>query len=361
MSTENTQTDVTPSGDVTESNVANTGSELTDTQSQASGAMTSVDDLKKAAKDSASPSETADPLKKEAAQVAAESLANKFSPNFKYKAALQEKEIEEFWRPLIKDADSEKKVKDFLQKIDGFDFVKQSREKLDGQYKALEQDYTAQTQLVNRVTGAVQNKDYGSAFRQLGISDEDIFRYTQSRLQRLEMPPEQRKAFEDAESLREQQTQMQEQMSQYQKLYEEQVVQARTMQLDYVMSKPDVMGMAQNWDNLQGTPGAFRDLVIQEAQTAYFQKGLDLSAEQAVQLVMQKFGKVLSTGGGSAQEIASQAQSSPSQTPQVRAPQAKPVIPNINGKGASPIKKVPKSLDDLKRMAKDLQSQDQLI
>lgn len=349
MSTENTQTDVTPSGDVTESNVANVESSA---ETQAAPSMT-MEGLKKAAKDGIA-QETADPLKKEVTQPATPA----YTPNYKYKAALQEKEVDEFWRALIKDADSEKKVKDLLQKVDGFDFVKQSREKLDSQYKALEQDYNTQNQLVTRVTGAIQNKDYGSAFRQLGISDEDIFRYTHDRLQRMEMPPEQRKAFEDAESLKEQQFQLQEQMRQYQSMYEEQKVQARTMQLEFAMSKPDVASMAQNWDELQGTPGAFRDLVIQEAQAAYFQNGVDLSADQAVQLVMQKFGKLLSVNGSQPNAASLNASAAPGQTPQTIAKQAKPVIPNINGKGAAPIKKVPKSLDDLKRIQKELEAQE---
>lgn len=348
MSTENTQTDVAPSGDVTESNTTTNGQTESSLPTET---FNSVEGLKKASKDldSGATKEAAAPAEKTAVDA-----APKYTPNYKYKAALQEKEVDEFWRSLIKDADSEKKVKDFLSKLDGFDFVKQSRDKLEQQHQSLSQDYQAQTEVVQRVEGAIERKDLTSAFRQLGLKDEAIFKWTQERLQMMEMPPEQRKAFEDAESLREQQMMMKEQMSQYQKLYEDQAVQARTMQLDFVLSRPEIATAAQGWDTLQGQPGAFRDLVIQEAQTAYYQTGRDLTPEQAAQVVMQKFGKVLSVGGS--QQPTPQASMTPSQTPQVTVPQAKPVIPNVSGKGASPIKKAPKNLDDLKRMAKELQA-----
>jgi hypothetical protein len=352
MSTENTQTDVAPSGDAIESSGAQSGQTQDTVQASSPETFNSVEGLKKASKDmEASKFKVTTVDEAMGKKPEATTAAPAYTPNYKYKAALQEKEVDEFWRTLIKDADSEKKVKEALTKLDGFEFVKQSRDKVQQQFESLTDDYKAQNEIVQRVDGALQRGDLSSAFRQLGLKDEDIFKWTQSRLQMMEMPADQRKAFEDAESLREQQLMMKEQMTQYQKLYEDQAVQARTMQLDFVLSRPEIAQAAQGWDTLQGQPGSFRDLVIQEAQTAYYQTGRDLTAEQAAQAVMQKFGRVLSSGG---QQPAPQAQVTPNQTPQVMAPHAKPVIPNVSGKGASPIKKAPKNLDDLKRMAKEL-------
>jgi len=58
--------------------------------------------------------------------------------------------------------------------------------------------------------------------------------------------------------------------------------------------------------------------------------------------------------GGMGQQVVPQAPAQSSQTPGIINQQAKPVIPNVSGKGAAPIKKVPKSIDDLKRMGKEL-------
>lgn len=355
MSTENTQTDLTQSDVSAESTNVNTGS--TDTPvSAAVETRPSLDGLKKMAKDSASPDFKPAPVSDALSAKAAAPVipATPYAPNFKYKAALQEKEVDEFWRPLMKDKESEKKVIEALQKIDGLDFVKQSREELSKQYESLNNDYQEQQKVVDRVRAAVSRKDLSSVFRQLDITEQDIFKWTHQQLQIMDLPPEQRRAMEEAENARIQKYDLEEQMSQFQSMYEAQAVQARTMQLDFALSKPDAVSAAEKWDNVTGEPGAFRNLVIQEAQTAFYQEKVDLSAEQAVQRVMQKYGKVISANAqGSA--IAPQAQNPMAQPPvQATIPQAKPVIPNINGKGTAPIKKVPKSLDDLKKMAREL-------
>jgi hypothetical protein len=363
MSTENTQTDVSPSGASTESVSTSAGTpEVTQSASASSDTVKpSLDGLKKMAKESANDfkskleSEAIAEAKAPAAPV--EQVKPAWSPNYKYKAALQEKEVDEFWRPLMKDADSEKKVIEALQKLDGFDAVKESRESVMKQFESLQGDYRAQAEVINRVESALERKDLSSVFRQLGVTQQDIFNWTHQQLQMMELPPEQRRAMEEAEQTRLQKYEMEEKMSQFQRMYEDQAVQARTMQLDFTLSRPEVQSAASNWDTLTGQPGAFRNLVIQEAQTAFYQEQVDLTAEQAVQRVMQKFGKVVNTGAGS-QAFAPQAQApmaaQAAQAPVVQAPQAKPVIPNVSGKGTAPIKKVPKSLDDLKKIAKEL-------
>lgn len=359
MSTENTQSDVGASVDSAESSnqeLSQDSSIDTSTQDSSTDELRvgSLDDIKKMSKDGVKragkgeKSPVLPPQKEPTAPV-----PPAYEPNFKYKAALQEKEIEEFWRPLIKDLDSEKRVKDLLTKVDGFDFVKASREKLEKQFESLNSDYQTQNQVVQKVESAVQRGDLSSVFRQLGVTKDQVFRWTQSEIERLEMPPDQRKAYEDAERLQEQQLQMQEQMSQYQRMYEQQAVQARTMQLEFVMSRPEVAETSRRWDELQGMPGAFKNLVIQEAQTAYFTSGYDMSAAEAVEAVMKKFGKVLPQEPMQSQPIAPQVQAQ--QAPQVLPPQQKPVIPQIHGQGAAPIKKAPRSLDDLKKLQKELQ------
>jgi hypothetical protein len=368
MSTENTLTDVPASGASTESVSTSTGTDSVKEVQTSSPTAKGLDNLKKLAKEKAAPDkgdykaksveESLAAEKTDAVLPTAEDGKPKYVPNYKYKVALQEKEIDEFWRPLIKDAESEAKVRDFFTKYDGFDHIKQSRDNIQKQFESLQNDYTAQNNVISRVETALQKKDLTSVFRQLGVTDQDIFGWTHQRLQMMELPPDQRKAWEESEQSRLQNFEMEEKFNQMQRLYEEQAVQARTMQLDMVLTRPEVVQAASGWDEVQGQQGAFRDLVIQEAQTAYFQTGVDLSAEQAVQRVMQKFGKVLSQNAG-AQQSVSQAQTpviSATQTaPQVpNIPQSKPVIPSVNGKGASPIKKVPRSLDELKKIAREL-------
>jgi hypothetical protein len=327
---------------------------VTESQTQETVKISSLDDIKGASRDTAKLDSDAATSESDATENK-ESAAPAYTPNWKYKAALQEKEIDEFWRPLVKDAESEKKVKDFLSRVEGLDFVKESRDRIQKEYESLMNDYQSQNEIVRRVETSVQRGDLTSVFRQLGLKNEDVFRWTQEQLQRMEMSPDERRIYEEREKLRAQQYEMENQLSQYQQLYQNQAVQARTMQLDFALSRPEVQAVASQWDSLQGVPGAFKNLVIQEAQNTYFTTGRDISADEAVQTVMAKFGKVLNVNGNQA---APQAATVPGQT--LTAPTQKPIIPNVSGKGTAPIKKVPKSLDDLKAMAKEAMRESQI-
>lgn len=266
-----------------------------------------------------------------------------YVPNFKYKAALQEKELDKFWHPLIKDPESEKKVKELFTKVDAFDFMKQKREYAESQFDSLLADYNTQASTVEKFNKSVQSGDLTSAFRLANISKEQVFKWTQQQLQIMEMPPDQRQQLEQYEQSRLQKFEMEEKYNQLQQQFESTQVQARAIQLDVALARPEVARFAEAWDQ-NGGPGSFRQFVIEEAKKVYYDTKQDLSSEQAVAMVMQRFGKFLSVGETTAP--------APQALPQTNR-QNPPVIPNVTGKAASPIKKVPKSIDDLKKLAKE--------
>ena len=268
-----------------------------------------------------------------------------YIPNFKYKAALQEKELDPFFHSLVKDADSEKKVKDLFTKVDAFDFVKGRKEQIEQQHGQLQGDFEFLNQTVNNVIKARDSGDLKSVFRQLNITKESLFKYVQQELQVMEMPPEQQQQYAQFEQAQMQKMNLEQQVQGLQKQYEHQAVQARAMQLDVALSRPEVANFATAWD-ANGEPGSFKSFVIEEAKKVFYDTRQDLSPEEAIGLVMKRFGKFLNTGDA--------VMPPPQAVPQTMSQQAKPVIPNITGKAASPIKKVPRSLDDLKKLAKEM-------
>jgi len=266
-----------------------------------------------------------------------------YQPNFKYKAALEERELDEFWRPLVKDADSEKKVKELFTKVDAFDFVKTRKEHVEEQYEALAGDYDHLSSTVKNVEDSLNKGDLTSVFRQLNVTKEQIFKWTQDQINRMEMPPEERQRIEQYEQAQLHNQTLEQKFSTLESKYQNQAVQARTMQLDMVLSRPDVSQFSQAWD-ANGGQGSFRNFVVEEAKKVFYETQMDLSPEQAVNQVMQRFGKFLNMGDSMTQ--------APQALNSMQVQQQKPVIPNITGKAASPIKKVPKTLDDLKKLAK---------
>lgn len=271
-----------------------------------------------------------------------------YTPNFKYKAALQEKELDAFWRPLVKDADSEKKVKEIFSKVEAFDFVKNQKVQAEKQLESMTGDYQSMAGTVQRFNESVKSNDLSSAFRLAGISKEQIFQWTQQQLQLMEMPPEQRKQYEQFEQAKTQKYDLEQKVTQLQQQYEDQAAQARVMQLDVALSRPEVNKFAEVWDQKVGQPGAFKNFVIDEAMKVFLTTQKDLPADQAVQIVMQKFNNFASAGES--------AQPPPQVVTQPPAFNNKPVIPNVTGKTVSPVKKAYKNLDEIKKLSKEMSS-----
>lgn len=282
-----------------------------------------------------------------------------YTPNFKYKAAMQEKEIDEFWRPLIKDADSEKKVKEIFTRADAFDYYKSKSELRDKEFDSLRGDFESQSKIVQKVTHAARSGDLDTCFRNIGLSDDAIIRWAAKKVDYLQMmqglPPDQRMALEQQQQAQFQNQEYEEQLSQMQSQLQAQATQAREVQLDMSLLKPEVSQAVQFWDSKMGYAGAFRDMVVEEGQKAWFTEQKDLSAEQAIARVLQKFGKFID-----AQGTVSQGQVPPptQSLGGSQAPQAKPVIPVVNGTTKSPIKKQYRSLEDIKKRAKELEQDD---
>ncbi len=313
-------------------------------------APTGLEALKAKATSAPSPSAgLPDPNKGLVPEAPAAVIPPAFQPNWKFKAFGKEHEIDEFWRGLIKDADSEKKVKDVFTKSHAFEDMKTRYEGTSKDFQELLSDHQALDKDVKKVMSFRNSRDFDNFFQALRISDQEIFEYVQKKINLLENP-EQRKAAEMQAMERQKLYDTSQENERLHGQYQQQAVQARTMQLDMVLSRPDVSKVASLFDEKQGRLGAFRDIVIDEAANHYFQTGgdnggKDLSAEEATQRVLQKWGKFFDAP-----------QAPLEGTPQI-APQpqvvAKPVIPVTPGKGSSPIKKAPKSLDDLRAMAKE--------
>ena len=121
----------------------------------------------------------------------------------------------------------------------------------------------------------------------------------------------------------------------------------REFELHVVMAQPQITEVAGKLEAMMGE-GAFRQLVIDEGTKAWTLYQRDISAQDAVNLVMQRFGK-LANGNGMQAPVVPNYQTQSQQT----IPNGNgrpPIIPNVTGKGTSPVKKVPKSIDDIKKV-----------
>ena len=111
--------------------------------------------------------------------------------------------------------------------------------------------------------------------------------------------------------------------------------------MELALSGPKVAEIAKSFDARQGKQGAFRDEVVKRGQYHFAVSNQVVSAQQAIDEVMQLVGTQL--GGRQTQ----------GNQPNV-VQQPKPVIPNIQAGSGSPVKKQVSSIADIRARREQL-------
>lgn len=312
-----------------------------------------------AASEASAPPPAADPAAAPAAAAApvidpatGKPAAPAWQPNFKVKSYDKEFEIDELFRGLIKDAETEKKVKEVFEKAYAIDVMKpkyqkarEENEKLRG---SVEKEYQPLAKAVDEISalyakGAASGELEGF-FQKLQIPDEVLFKYVARRLDYTQLTPEQKAAYDRSVQAQSQTYQLEQQNQQLQAEVQTHQVQARTFEMNTVLAKPEVKEIADIVDSRLG-PGTFQNEVIREGILAWKTQQKDLSAEEAATAVLNRIRPIV------------QAQLPPqgagAQNPAAQRP---PVIPTLKGQGTSPVKQMPKSIADLKKIAASMGS-----
>lgn len=268
-------------------------------------------------------------------------ISTAYTPNLKFKVMDQEKSIDDFLAPIIKDSDTEKKVRELYEKAYGLDFVKPKYEDLKSKYSTVEQTHN---QLVQDVQTVLQYKDKGDLdrfFETVGLSEDKVAEWILEKAKKLNLPPEQRQVYDQFDQTRRQNDDLQRQLQAFEAHNQQFAVQARTQELESVLTRPEVSSMAANYDAARQQAGAFKDLVVNLGLMEFHKTGRDISAEQAALQAMSLLGNAYQRSNGV-------------QTPGTSSERELPVIPRVGGKGVSPAGKQPRSIEDLKKMRAEM-------
>lgn len=271
-----------------------------------------------------------------------------FTPSYKFKVKDKELEFDEFLKPVVTTKEVEAKIREMYEKAHGIEEVKTAREGIKKQLEEWQGKYTSVEKSLQTLGSYVKKGDFRTFFEALNIPKDKIIQYAIEELKFQELPPEQRAALEQQ---REQQTlfeQAQVQTQTLQQQMEELVRNQTAMELNQVLAAPEVSTIVSAYDAKMGKPGAFQTEVIRRGQ---YYEAVHKTSPPASQLVEE----VLSLIGFSAQ--AQQGVSAPDKEasgPTVPA-QKKPVLPVFQGGGnTSPAKRVPTSIDDLRKMRQQI-------
>lgn len=263
-----------------------------------------------------------------------------YTPNTKFKVMGQEKAFDDFIVPAIKDAETEKKIREMYERSHGLDSVKGDREQLRAKINEIEPNYNRIIGELGKAQQSIDKEDWDTASESLGLSDQVVLKWAHHIVKKSEMPEDQKRFHAQARENQRRAEQLEAEKEQWTQQQSSYAVQQKEAELGSVMSRPDVTQAVQQYDNGMGYAGAFREAVINYGK-AMSMGGTDISAESAVEGVMRQL-RVANPNFG---VLGGQT------NPNIVTPSNKATLPNIKGTGTSPVKQRPKNLDDLRRMA----------
>lgn len=266
-----------------------------------------------------------------------------YTLNDKFKVMGVEKQFDPWIVSAIKDAETEKKVRELYEKAHGIDHVKADRKRVSDRLSDIEPKYTAQTERIGYLDELLNSGNIGVFQREVGITDDQWLRRAQQIIAARENP----QLAQQENSSYESNQQMNALRQENRQLMQQQANLLRN-ELHQTLSSPEVASFTQQYDAKYGV-GALAKRVIETG--AYYQTTMKVSKSPLE--IVQELMFPLGVPQAQPQQTAASAQNTPAPTA-VTAPEKKPVIPNVGGKGTTPVKKASvNSIQDIRDRAKE--------
>jgi len=271
--------------------------------------------------------------------------AAEYVPNLNFKANNKEMQFDDWIKAALTNPEQEARVRELYEKAYGLDEIKPRAEATLKEYNEYRQQNDPVLASIEDLKQNVAVKDWDTFFKNTNIPKEWIFEWVQDKLKYQQMTPEDQATHDNHWNTRREASSLENERDHYRNQAENAMVDQRSQELDYELAKPEVNQAMQSFDQRMGRVGAFYSEVVARGQTAYANgTGRDISAKEAVEGVLSLMG-----------HVAQQEAGVPS-SPVVGASthRDKPIIPNIRGRGTSPVRKQVRSLDDIREIERNL-------
>lgn len=281
-----------------------------------------------------------------------------YTPNTKFRTYKEEKAFDDFIAASIKNEEQEKKVRELYEKAYGLDYVKQDREQLKHQMSEYAEKAKKLSDLerdLQKVAYFKKSGDLASVFNELAISEEQVMKWAFNR-QKVASDPNAAQVYEYQRQMLAQQYAKEQELAEIRAREEEQAnyiasmtVQQREHELDTIMSHPTLASQIEQFDARMGRQGAFKEEVIRFGSHQWQTSGQDVPAVEAVKYVAGLAGFDLGQG----QQTSQYAPANPNggkPAASFGSQARKPTIPNISGSNSTQVKKLPKSINDLRNL-----------
>lgn len=284
----------------------------------------------------------------------------------KVKVMDNEYEIPEHIASAIQSEEQAKEIKEIYEKAYGLDplkakrdYFKEQSQNYQSQYQEINNKYTEQSNMLNFYNDLINKGDMAIFQKFTGVSDQMVLDRAAEIIRHNELTPQERAEYNrNIESRQRQYSQdfyNQNQASQA----DFDAITEQHRKLDDHLDQGQFSGFVNEFDKRNGY-GSFKNAVIQRAiqmEEAASKSGQPkvVSIEEAVDSTLNYLG--YSQGQSTIpQQNLEQTGTTPEQanSPKVVV-QKKPVIPKVTSGGKSPVKKTVKSLDDLRKLADQLE------
>lgn len=280
-----------------------------------------------------------------------------YSPNHKYTFMDQEYEFDDKLKSFIKTKDDETLFRDMVtaqkahEKYKEFGGIREIETKLGEheEYGTKAKSFEELNTEVNQLQGMLQKGNIEQFRSYLGIPKEQLLDWAIAEA-KAQQDPNAAQALQQQYEQQQQHFNLQYQHDMMQNSIQEQQIQARTNELDQALESTEV---AKAYDDLVGTPGSFRQAVIDQGIAHHQTTGRDTTVQAMVDMVAQRFqGLVANQSVGTQQNPQPEqpVKSSPEQTVVINQ-NSQQTIPNLKAGSQTPAKKKIMSLADIKKAA----------
>lgn len=277
--------------------------------------------------------------------------APEYQPNYKFSVGDKELEFDERVRSLITDKESEEYFRDIYTKAHGLELSKQRSEETRKKYEETTRTFGElrtqfdHVQTTLKKLNELKSGDFGTFQKVWEIPDAEILRRA-SEIVKTHDDPEARDRLERyygerVEALKYQDRS--ERDNQSSQILQRQI---HEMKMERAMSEPEIQRFSKEYDRRIGQAGAFAEEVARLG-TIEFHQGRYLDPQVAVSQAFQRLSKLVPLSdaepASSQQKPREQARSAP--------------LPNLGtGRSGSSVKKKITSLNDLRKIARQMES-----
>jgi hypothetical protein len=280
-------------------------------------------------------------LKGKADAVPAAEVAAPFVPDWKYKFNGQEKEVDPMFRAIAKDKESLEKLKDFMQRADAVDMHKMKTK----EYEEKIGQYQPTVETVTKLQELYQSGDHERVLQSIGYTDDMLFKIVQEKLNRQQLPPEQKALWEEKQKWSLEKEQLLSENEKYRSQAFQELTTATDYQLDMELGKAEYQGVKDAFDRANGS-GSFKQLVVDRGAYLVDKTGRHVPPSEVMAAVVKEFSPFVQQNQMAGAAGVHAGAGTVTQKPKV--------IPNVGKGGGSPTRSAITSIAQLRKLHQQL-------